>query len=140
MGGAVCVACAACMLQPFVCVSAKSDFGKAFEKAHREQGAGGRFSYGGREYSTNRADGRDLRAEASRASSSASSTPGSRSGSGGDGHRGSGGRSASVSHGSGVGSASVSRGSGGGSASQPWHTEQQPREHPQSRYSMAGQG
>mmetsp|Transcript_68864 Transcript_68864/g.125891 ORF Transcript_68864/g.125891 Transcript_68864/m.125891 type:complete len:234 (+) Transcript_68864:1-702(+) len=78
---------AVCMLQSFANVSAKSEFGRAFEKAHREQGSGGRFSYGGREYSTNRADGRDLRAEASRSSSRSSSTSGSSRSVGGGGQR-----------------------------------------------------
>jgi len=99
--------CTACLLQPFLGVAGKSDFGKAFEKAHREQGAGGKFSFGGREYSTNRADGRDLRAEASRGSFSVSRSSGVRDGSAGDARRGSGGGA----------SASVSRSSFGGSDS-----------------------
>jgi len=50
----------------------QNSFGTAFAKAHRELGAGKSFTYNGKQYSTNRRDGRDLRLEASSRISSSS--------------------------------------------------------------------
>jgi hypothetical protein len=44
--------------------ASSQSFNQAFAEAHRTQGAGGTFMWQGNSYSTNRADGRDLRAEA----------------------------------------------------------------------------
>ena len=41
-----------------------NSFGATFAREHRAQGANGTIGWGGKSYSTGRADGRDLRAEA----------------------------------------------------------------------------